>query len=122
MEAMQTPAIALQLSHITKTCMVLLQPVIRFGWGFPLASHWNEIENYPDVYLKVLRRLLCMLKGEVDSFFKLNMDNKKKNLCRLISLKVYLIHFCEIHCDFYVIFFLDKSEFIKPILFLWNTK
>lgn len=109
MEAMQTPAIALQLSHITKTLTVLLQPVISFGWGFPLASHWNEIENYPDVYLKVLRRLLCVLKGEVDSFFKLNMDNKKKNICRLISLKVYLINSCEIHCD--CIIFLDKSEF-----------
>ncbi len=121
MEAMQTPAIALQLSRITKTCMVLLEPVIGFGWGFPLASHWNEIENYPDVYLKVLRRLLCVLKGEVDSFFKLNMDNKKKNFVGWFPWKFTLF----ISVKFTVTsisFFFDKSEFIKPILFLWNTK
>jgi len=38
MEAMQTPLIAIQLSRITKNPAVLLQPVISFGWGFPLAS------------------------------------------------------------------------------------
>lgn len=67
------------------------------------------MENYPDVYLKVLRLLLCVLKGEAHNFSSLIWTTRKeKIICRLISLKVYLINFCGSHCDFCIIF-LDKG-------------
>lgn len=90
MEAMQTPLIAIQLSRITKTPAVLLQPVISFGWGFPLASRWNELENNPDMSLKMLKLLLCVLKGKVGHFlsYQVNMDRQQQiTFCRLIFLE-----------------------------------